>query len=380
MNFELTQEQQAVRDKAREFAEAYIRPRAQEIDKTGQFPADLFKKLGEEGFMRIPFSKEYGGDGGDTISYMLTVEEVARACASTGLSYAAAISLGASPIYNFGTEEQKQKFLLPLISGEQLASFGLTEVNAGSDAGGTETTAVLEDDTYVINGSKRYITNAGYASTILVTAITGKHDNGRKIISGILVPADTEGVEIKSDYDKMGVRGSDTAEINLTNVRVPRENLLGNQQDGYKFFIKTLDAGRISIGANAVGVAQAAFEESLAYAKKRNQFGKSISNFQAIQFKLADMAMEIELARNMVHKAAWLKDQGKPFAKEAAFAKLFASETATKTANQAIQIHGGFGYMRENGVERHLRDAKILEIGEGTSEIQRIVIAKYLGC
>lgn len=380
MNFELTQEQQAVREKAKTFAETHIKPRALEVDKTGEFPVDIFKKLGEQGFMKIPFSKEYGGNGGDTISYMLAVEEIAKACASTGLSYAAAVSLGASPIYNFGTEEQKQKFLLPLIEGKELASFGLTEVNAGSDAGGTETTAVLDGDEYVINGSKRYITNASYASTILVTAITGEHPNGRKIISGILVPANTPGVETKSDYDKMGVRGSDTAEITLTNVRVPKENLLGGVEDGFKFFMATLDAGRISIGANAVGVAQAAFEESLAYAKQRNQFGRSISKFQAIQFKLADMAMEIELARNMVHKAAWLKDQGKPFSKEAAFAKLFASETAVRTANQAIQIHGGYGYMRENGVERHLRDAKLLEIGEGTSEIQRVVIAKNLGC
>ncbi|WLV25893.1 acyl-CoA dehydrogenase family protein [Aciduricibacillus chroicocephali] len=380
MDFELSEEQRAVKEKAAQFAEKYIKPRALEIDKTGEFPVDIFKKLGEEGFMKIPFSEEWGGAGGDTLSYMLAVEEIAKACASTGLSYAASISLGISPIYNFGTKEQKEKWLPDLISGKKLASFGLTEVMAGSDASGTETTAVLENGEYVINGQKRYITNASYASVILVTAITGETANGRKRISGILVPTDTPGVTIKSDYDKMGVRGSDTAEINLEDVRVPAENLLGGKEDGYKFFMQTLDAGRISIGANSLGVASAAFESSLDYSKKRNQFGNSLSKFQAIQFKLADMAMEIELARNMVHKAAWLKDQGKPFAKEASFAKLFASETAVRAGNEAIQIHGGYGYMRENGVERHLRDAKLLVIGEGTSEIQRIVIAKHLGC
>jgi len=380
MDFELTKEQQAVKEMARQFAEEHIKPRALEIDKTGEFPVDIFKKLGEAGFMAIPFAEKWGGRGGDTLSYMLAVEEIAKACASTGLSYAASISLGISPIYNFGTEEQKKKFLPELISGKKLASFGLTEVMAGSDAAGTETTATIENGEYVINGQKRYITNASYASYILVTAITGETEKGKKQISGIIVPTNTPGVEIKSDYDKMGVRGSDTAEINLTDVRVPKDNLLGNKEDGYKFFMQTLDAGRISIGANALGVAQAALEASLDYAKKRNQFGQSLSKFQAIQFKLADMAVEIELARNMVHKAAWLKDQGKPFAKEASMAKLFASETATRAGNQAIQIHGGYGYMRENGVERHLRDAKLLEIGEGTSEIQRIVIAKHLGC
>ncbi|MGG4268228.1 acyl-CoA dehydrogenase family protein [Peribacillus simplex] len=380
MDFSLTKEQQMIKEMVREFAEKEIKPIAIELDAKSMFAEDAFKKMGKLGLLGIPFPEEYGGSGGDTISYAIAVEEVGKACGGTGLSYAAAVSLGASPIYYFGTEEQKQKYLVPITTGETLAAFGLTEPNAGSDAGGTRTTAVLEGDEYVINGEKTWITNASYSRTITVTAVSGKDSRGKNIISAFIVPTDTRGLTINSNYEKMGVRASNTCEIILDNVRVPKQNLLGDPDKGFKQFLFTLDGGRISIAALAVGIAQAAFDKALAFSKERIQFGKSISNFQAIQFKLADMAMEIELARNMVYKAAWLKDNEKPFAKEAAYAKLFASETAFRASNQAIQIHGGSGYMREYEVERYLRDAKLLEIGEGTSEIQRIVIARQLGC
>ncbi|WP_087971455.1 acyl-CoA dehydrogenase family protein [Oceanobacillus rekensis] len=380
MNFELTKEQTMIKKMVREFAEKVIRPRAIEIDTMAAFPSDIFDQMGELGLLGIPFPEEFGGSGGDTLSYALAVEEIGRVCGSTGLSYAAAVSLGASPLYYFGTDEQKELFLKPLAKGEALGSFGLTEPNAGSDSGGTKTAAVLDGDDYVINGEKCFITNASFAKIIIVTAVTGKNDKGKNMISSIIVPTDTEGVKITSNYDKMGVRGSDTAEIILENVRVPRKNVLGEEHKGHKQFLYTLDGGRISIAALGLGIAQASLEKALAYAKERKQFGKAISSFQAIQFKLADMAMEVELARNMVHKAAWMKDHGKPFGKEAAFAKLFATETAFRSANQAIQIHGGYGYMREYEVERYLRDAKLLEIGEGTSEIQRLLIARELGC
>lgn len=380
MNFELSKEQEMIRKMVRDFAENVIKPRAIEIDTEAKFPEDIFKQMGELGLMGIPFPEEYGGAGGDTISYALAAEEIARVCGSTGLSYAAAVSLGASPLYMFGTEEQKQQYLVPLAEGRALGAFGLTEPNAGSDAGGTKTTAVEDGDYYVINGEKCFITNASFAKNLIITAVTGKNEKGRPIISSIIVPTNTEGVTITSNYDKMGVRGSDTAEIVLDNVRVPKSNLLGDPKDGFKQFLSTLDGGRISIGALGVGIAQASLEKALTYAKERKQFGKPISSFQAIQFKLADMAMEVELARNMVLKAAWLKDNNKPFSKEAAYAKLFATETAVRAADQAIQIHGGYGYMREYEVERYLRDAKLLVIGEGTSEIQRLVIARHLGC
>lgn len=380
MDFSFTKEQEMIRDMVRDFANNVIKPRAIEIDQKAEFPKDIFDQMGELGLLGLPFPEEYGGSNADTISYALAVEEIGRVCGSTGLSYAAAVSLGASPINMFGTEKQKEEFLTPLAEGKALGAFGLTEPNAGSDAGGTKTTAVEDGDDFIINGEKCFITNASYAKTIIITAVTGKREDGRNIISAIIVPTDTEGVKITSNYDKMGVRGSDTAEVVLENVRVPKENLLGDPKAGFKQFLSTLDGGRISIGALGVGIAQAALDKSLAYAKERKQFGKSISSFQAIQFKLADMAMEVELARNMVLKAAWLKDQGKPFSKEAAFAKLFATETAVRAADQAIQIHGGYGYMREYEVERYLRDAKLLVIGEGTSEIQRVVIARQLGC
>ncbi|UQT52757.1 acyl-CoA dehydrogenase family protein [Bacillus velezensis] len=378
MNFQLTKEQQMVREMVRDFAKNEIAPKAHEVDQSAVFPIDTFKKIGELGLLGIPFPEEYGGAGGDTISYAAAVEEIGKACGSTGLSYAAAVSLGASPLYYFGTEQQKQEHLIPLASGKALGSFGLTEPNAGSDAGGTQTKAEKKGDDYVINGEKCWITNANYARTVIVTAVTGKNSAGKPIISALIVPTDTPGFTITNPYDKMGVRGSDTAELVLEDVRVPADNLLGDPKKGFKQFLYTLDGGRISIAALAVGIAQGALEASLSYAKERKQFGSPISSFQAIQFKLADMAMEIDLARQMVLKAAWLKDQNLPFTKEAAFAKLYASEMAVRTCLQAIQIHGGSGYMKECGVERMLRDAKLMEIGEGTSEIQRMVIARQL--
>src|SRR5690625_130532 len=380
MNFELTEEQRMIRNMVREFATDVVQPKAIEVDVEARFPKETFDQMADLGLLGIPFPEEYGGSDGDTISYALAVEEIGRVCGSTGLSYAAAVSLGATPIHLFGTEEQKEKYLQPLASGQGLGAFGLTEPNAGSDAGGTKTTAVLEGDEYVINGEKCFITNASFADTVIVTAVTGKDERGKQIISAIIVPTDASGMTIKSDYDKMGVRGSDTAEIVLENVRVPKENLLGDPDKGFKQFLSTLDGGRISIGALSVGIAQGSLDRGLQYAKERQQFGKPISSFQGVQFKLADMAMEVELSRNMVLKAAWLKDNGKAFAKEAAYAKLFASETACRNAEKAVQIHGGYGYMREYEVERYMRDAKLLVIGEGTSEIQRMVIARQHGC
>lgn len=380
MNFELTEEQQLLKEMVRDFAQNEIAPKARELDQTGRFPTETFKKMGELGLLGIPFPEAYGGSGGDTISYAIAVEEVGRACGSTGLSYAAAVSLGASPIYYFGSEEQKQTYLVPMASGKTLGAFGLTEPHAGSDAGGTQTKAVLDGDEYVINGEKCWITNAGFAEQVIVTAVTGKDEHGKNIISALIVPTKTSGFTINSNYEKMGLRGSNTSELILEDVRVPKENLLGDPKKGFKQFLYTLDGGRISIAALSVGIAQAAFEAALQYAKERKQFGQPISKFQAIQFKLADMAMQIELARNMVYKAAWLKDQDRSFTKQSAFAKLYASETAMQVCNQAIQIHGGYGYMQEYHVERYLRDAKLMEIGEGTSEIQRLVIARQLGC
>jgi alkylation response protein AidB-like acyl-CoA dehydrogenase len=378
MNFELTKEQQMIKGMVRDFAKKEIAPFAIELDKTERFPIETFKKMGELGLLGIPFPEEYGGSGGDTISYILAVEEIGKACGSTGLSYAAAISLGASPLFYFGTEEQKREHLVPLASGKSLGAFGLTEPNAGSDAGGTQTKAIVDGDDFVINGEKCWITNTSFARTVIVTAVTGKDERGKNRISAIIVPTDTPGLTINTPYEKMGVRASNTTELVLEDVRVPRTNLLGDPERGFSQFLYTLDGGRISIASLAVGIAQAAFEAALKYSQERKQFGKTIASFQAIQFKLSDMAMEIELARNMVLKAAWLKDHNKPFKKEAAYAKLFASEMATRVCNQAIQIHGGYGYMQEYQVERYLRDAKLMEIGEGTSEIQRLVIARQL--
>lgn len=379
MNFDLTEEQQMIQKMIREFSEEQVAPGAVERDRTKAFPIDVFKQLSDMGVMGLPFPEEYGGGGSDTISFAIVTEELSRACASTGITYSAHISLGGAPLDLFGTDEQKKKYLTPICTGESFGAFGLTEPNAGSDAGGTQTTAKEEGDEFVINGSKVYITNASYAKHLAITAITG-NDDGNKEISAIIVPTDAEGFTIIDNYEKMGLHASNTTELVLDNVRVPKENLLGKRGNGFKQFLVTLDGGRIGIGAMAVGIAQAAYERALQYSKERKQFGRTLSQFQITQFKLADMAMKIELARNMVYKAAWLKDEGRPFTKEAAMCKLYASEIAMEIANEAVQIHGGYGYMREYEVERMMRDAKLLEIGEGTSEVQRIVISKLIGC
>lgn len=379
MNFELSQEQRMIQKTIKEFAEEVVEPGAYERDKSKQFPAEIFQQLGEMGMLGLPFSEEYGGSGADTISFAIVTEELSKACGSTGITYSAHISLGGAPINLFGTEEQKITYLSKICSGESLGAFGLTEPNAGSDAGGTLTEARMEDGKFIINGNKCYITNASYAKFLALTAITDRSE-GKKEISAIIVPTDAPGFKVIDNYEKMGLNASNTTELILEDVAVPAMNLLGKKGNGFRQFLMTLDGGRIGIGAMAVGIAQAAFEKALAYSKERKQFGKTLSEFQAIQFKLADMAMKIELARTMVYKAAWLKDQGKPFTKEASFCKLYASEMCTEVTNQAIQIHGGYGYMKEYLVERYLRDAKLLEIGEGTSEVQRMVIARQIGC
>jgi alkylation response protein AidB-like acyl-CoA dehydrogenase len=379
MNFDLTEEQKMIRKLMRDFAEGEVAPTADERDRTKRFPKEVFEKMAELNLMGLPFPEEYGGGGADTVSFAIAVEELSRVCASTGITYSAHISLGCAPLYLFGTEEQKQKYLVPLCRGETLGAFGLTEPNAGSDAGGTKTTAVREGDEWVINGSKCFITNASYARFVSLTAVTGK--NGEKPeITAFIVPTDSEGLQVIDQYHKMGLHSSNTTELVLDHVRVPYENILGKIGEGFKQFLITLDGGRIGIGAMAVGIAQGAYEAALQYAKERMQFGQSISKFQVIQHKLADMAMYIELARNMVYKAAWLKDQGRRFTKEASMCKLFASEVAMKVCNQAVQIHGGYGYMHDYKVERFFRDAKLTEIGEGTSEIQRNIIAREIGC
>jgi alkylation response protein AidB-like acyl-CoA dehydrogenase len=379
LNFDLTEEQQMIKKMIREFADEVVAPGAIDRDRTKEFPVDVFKQLSEMGMMGLPFSEEYGGGGADTISFAIVTEELSRACASTGITYSAHISLGGAPLSLFGTEEQKHTYLTPICTGESFGAFGLTESNAGSDAGGTQTTAKEDGDDYVINGSKAFITNASYAKHLAITAITG-NEGGNKEISAIIVPTGVEGFTVIDNYEKMGLNASNTTELVLDNVRVPKENLLGTQGNGFRQFLVTLDGGRIGIGAMAVGIAQAAFDRALRYSKERKQFGKTLSEFQITQFKLADMAMKIELARNMVHKAAWLKDQGRPFSKEASMCKLYASEIAMEVASEAIQIHGGYGYMKEYEVERYMRDAKLLEIGEGTSEVQRMVIARLIGC
>ncbi|PKH08372.1 MULTISPECIES: acyl-CoA dehydrogenase family protein [Planomicrobium] len=379
MNFDLTQEQQMIKKTMKEFADKVVAPGAIDRDRSKEFPTEIFKQLSDMGMMGLPFDEKYGGAGADTTSFAIVTEELSRACASTGITYSAHISLGGAPLNLFGTDEQKEKYLAPICSGESFGAFGLTEPNAGSDAGGTETRAIEDGDDWVINGSKVYITNASHAKHLAITAITGMND-GKKEISAIIVPTDAEGFTIIDNYEKMGLNSSNTTELVLENVRVPKENLLGKRGDGFKQFLVTLDGGRIGIAAMAVGIAQAAFNKALAYSKERKQFGKTLSEFQITQFKLADMAMKIELARNMVYKAAWLKDQGRPFTKEASMAKLYASEISMEVADEAIQIHGGYGYMKEYEVERYMRDAKLLEIGEGTSEVQRMVIARQIGC
>lgn len=379
MDFSLSDSELMIQQMVRDFSQNELAPIAADLDREGRFPQEIIKKMAALDLFALPFSEDYGGTGDGYLSYVLAVEEISRACASTGITYAAHCSIGTGPIYLFGTEEQKQKWVVPCAEGKMLAAFGLTEPDAGSDAGGTKTTAVLDNGQWVINGNKCFITNATYAGVVIITAVTepGKGAHG---ISAFIVPRDSEGFSVSAPYEKLGLKASDTAEIVMDNVRIPENYLLGNRGEGFKQFLQALDGGRISIGALSVGIAQASLDAALDYAKERRQFGQPISKFQAIQFKLADMATAVELARLAVYRAAWLKDQGLPFTRESAMAKLFASETAVKTALEAIQIFGGYGYTREYPVERYLRDAKLMEIGEGTSEIQRLVIARQLGC
>ena len=379
MDFSLSDSELMIQQTVRDFAQKELAPIAADLDREERFPKEIIEKMAALDLFGLPFSEEYGGTGDGYLAYVLAVEEISRACASTGITYAAHCSIGTGPIYLFGTEEQKQKWVVPCAEGKMLAAFGLTEPDAGSDAGGTKTTAAFEDGQWVINGNKCFITNATYAGVVIITAVT-EPGQGTHGISAFIVPRDSEGFSVSAPYEKLGLKASDTVEIVLDNVCIPEDHLLGKRGEGFKQFLKTLDGGRISIGALSVGIAQASVDAALEYAKERRQFGQPISKFQAIQFKLADMATAVELARLAVYRAAWLKDRGLPFTRESAMAKLFASETAVKTALEAIQIFGGYGYTKEYPVERYLRDAKLMEIGEGTSEIQRLVIARQLGC
>jgi len=378
--YELTEEQARLRDMLREFADQEIAPKAARYDELNEFPAENIKKMRDLGLFGMIFPEEYGGQGLDTLSYVIAVEEISRACASTGITLAAHVSLGTSPIYNFGTAEQKRKYLPALCSGEKLAAFGLTEPEAGSDAGGTKTRAVLEGNHYKVNGRKIYITNGSVCGTAVFTAVTTP-GIGVRGISAFIIEKGTPGFSAGTREKKLGHRASDTVELLFENVKLPKENLLerdGKEGEGFKQFMKTLDGGRISIGAMSVGIAQASFDAALRYSRERKQFGKSISEFQAIQLLLADMATGIESARLLVYQTARMKDRGIPFTRYSAMAKLLASTVAMKAADTAIQIHGGAGYMTDHPVERYFRDAKLMEIGEGTSQIQRLVIAREL--
>ncbi len=373
----LTEEQRMIRDMVREFAVDTVEPRASEIDRNSRFPQETFAEMAELGLMGLPVAEEYGGGGADYLAYAIAIEELARVCASTALGLAAHTSLVCMPIFLFGSEAQKQKYLPDLTSGAVLGAYGLTEPNAGSDAGGTRTNGVKQGDRYIVNGSKIFITNANYAGTFIATAVTGPGE-GTRGISALIFPKETPGFSLGGKDEKLGMRGSDWGTLQFDNAEIPIENRLGEEGEGFKYFMQTLDNGRISIGALAVGIAQGALDKALRYAKERRQFGKAIAEFQAIQFMLADMAMEIEAARLLVYNAARLKLAGRPFTREASMAKLFSSEVAMRAANHAIQIHGGYGYTKDFPVERYLRDAKLCEIGEGTSEIQRTVIARSL--
>lgn len=377
VQFELTDEQGQIRKLAREFAEQEVRPVAPLLDEQKRFPYELVAKLSELGLMGIPYPEEWGGGGADTLSYALVIEELARFDASLAITVAAHTSLGTYPIYAYGSREQKERWLPDLCSGRRLAAFGLTEPEAGSDAGNTRTTARLENGEWVIDGSKQFITNAGTDITALVT-ITAR--TGPDEISNIIVPNGTPGYEIGPPYRKMGWNASDTRPLSFDGARVPADHLLGPRGAGFKQFLAALDGGRISVSALAVGLAQGAFDEALAYARQRQAFGKPISKFQAIQMKLADLSAEIEAARLLTYKAAVLKDQGKPFTLCAAQAKLKSGRLAVRACEEAVQIHGGYGYIEEYPVCRFYRDAKILTIGEGTDEVQQLVIARQLGC
>jgi alkylation response protein AidB-like acyl-CoA dehydrogenase len=376
VNFDLSEEHELLRRTVREFAEARIAPVAEELDREHRFPYEIVAELAELGLMGIPIPEEYGGGGGDTLSYTLAIEELTRIDSSVAITVAAHTSLGTMPIFLYGNEAQKRKWLPELASGKKLAAFGLTEPDAGSDAGATRTTAELRDGKWLVNGSKIFITNAGtdISACVTITAKTGDEE-----ISNLIVPNGTEGYEISAPMRKMGWNAADTRELSFRDCEVPEGNLLGERGAGYRQFLEILDGGRISIGAMGLGLAQGAYELAATYARERQQFGQPISKFQAIQFKLADMATEIEAGRGLVYKAAWLKDQGRPFAQAAAMAKLYTGELAHRVANQSLQIHGGYGYMDEYAISRLYRDQKVLEIGEGTNEVQRLVIARHLG-
>jgi short/branched chain acyl-CoA dehydrogenase len=381
MDFDLTPEQQVFRTAVREFADEVISPRAEEMDRAEEFPLDIVKQMGEMGLFGLPFPEEYGGQGSDFLTFCLAVEEIARVDSSMAITLEAAVGLGANPIYADGTEEQKQRWLVPMARGEILGAFGLTEPGGGSDAGSTKTTARLEGGAWVINGSKAFITNSGTAITklVTVTAVTGEVEGRHKEISAIIVPTDTPGFEVGKSYRKVGWHASDTHELSFNDCRVPGENLLGERGKGYAQFLRTLDDGRIAVAALGTGLAQGCLEASVGYANERRAFGRAIGAFQALQFKIADMRVAVDTARLATYRAAWLRDQGRPYKAEAAVAKLHASEIAVACAREAVQIHGAYGYMEELPVARYYRDSKVLEIGEGTSEIMRWIIARDLG-
>jgi short-chain 2-methylacyl-CoA dehydrogenase len=376
VNFDLSSEQELVQRTVREFAEERVAPVAEELDREHRFPYDLVRELAELGLMGMPIPEEYGGGGTDTLAYAIAIEELTRVDSSVAITVAAHTSLGTMPIFLFGSEEQKREWLPRLASGEQLGAFGLTEAGAGSDAGATRTRAELRDGQWLVNGSKVFITNAGtdISGCVTITALTGEDE-----VSNIIVPNGTPGYEISPQMKKLGWRASDTRELSFKDAAVPEGNLLGPRGEGFRQFLEILDGGRISVAAMGVGLAQGAYDLAYRYAKEREQFGKPIAKFQAVQFQLADMAVEIEAGRNLVYKAAWLKDQNRPFAKEAAMAKLYTGELSHRVANAALQMHGGYGFMDESAISRLYRDQKILEIGEGTNEVQRMVIARHLG-
>jgi len=374
MDFNPTEEHQLIRQSVREFCDKYVSPIAEEVDRYQRYPEEVIKKIAEQDLMGIYFPAEYGGAGADVMSYAIVMEELARACASTCVVVGAHTSLAEYPIYKFGTEEQKKKYLPPLCKGEVIGAFALTEPGAGTDASAMKTLAVLDGNEYVLNGSKIFITNAPVAGVIIVFAMTDK-SKGTKGISAFIVPAGSPGLVIGKHLEKMGIRGSLTSEVLLKDCRIPKENLLGAEGQGFRIAMMTLDGGRIGIASQALGIAQAALDESIRYSKERVQFGKPIGSFQAIQWMIANMAMEVDAARLLVYRAAWCYQQGLPYSTEAAMAKLFASEMAVRQTERAVQLHGGIGYIKGTKVERLYRDAKITEIYEGTSEVMRMVIA-----
>ena len=374
MDFNLTKEQEMVRKLMHDFAEKEVKPLAAEVDELERFPRETVDKMVKNGMMGIPFPKQYGGAGGDNIAYAIAVEELSRACGTTGVILSSHTSLGANPIYQFGNEEQKQKYLIPLAKGELLGAFGLTEPNAGTDAGNQQTTAIRDGDNYILNGTKVFITNGGEADIYIILAMTDKAKRTRGI-SAFIVEKDYPGFSIGKKEKKMGIRGSSTTELIFENCAVPAVNMISTEGAGMGIAMMTLDGGRIGIAAQALGIAQGALDETIKYVRERNQFGKPLASFQGLQWMVADMATKITCARFLVYNAAWKKDMKMNFAKEAAMAKLYSSEIAMEVTTAAVQLHGGYGYTRDYPVERMMRDAKITEIYEGTSQVQRMVIA-----